>query len=129
MSIETLSVPDLGGASDVEVIEVCVAVGDELELEQSIVVLETDKATMEVPCTKAGKVTAVHISEGGKLNEGDALVDIEVTASEAAPAEEAKPEPKPKPKRRKKRRKKSKPKPKPQPKPTAPEEDEDFFSD
>ncbi|WP_299982540.1 dihydrolipoyllysine-residue acetyltransferase [uncultured Pseudoteredinibacter sp.] len=88
MSIETLSVPDLGGASDVEVIEVCVAVGDELELEQSIVVLETDKATMEVPCTKAGKVTAVHISEGGKLNEGDALVDIEVVASESAPVEE-----------------------------------------
>ncbi|WP_299773677.1 dihydrolipoyllysine-residue acetyltransferase [uncultured Pseudoteredinibacter sp.] len=88
MSIETLSVPDLGGASDVEVIEVCVAVGDELELEQSIVVLETDKATMEVPCTKAGKVTAVHVIEGGKLNEGDALVDIEVAASEVTPAEE-----------------------------------------
>ncbi|GAA6152405.1 dihydrolipoyllysine-residue acetyltransferase [Pseudoteredinibacter isoporae] len=84
MSIETLSVPDLGGASDVEVIEVSVAVGDELELEQSIVVLETDKATMEVPCTKAGKVTAVHIAEGAKLNEGDALVDIEVAAGDAA---------------------------------------------
>lgn len=90
MSIETLSVPDLGGANDVEVIEVCVTVGDELELEQSIVVLETDKATMEVPCTKAGKVSAVHISEGAKLNEGDALIDIEVVAgADAEPSAEA----------------------------------------
>ncbi|MBB6522801.1 dihydrolipoyllysine-residue acetyltransferase [Pseudoteredinibacter isoporae] len=97
MSIETLSVPDLGGANDVEVIEVCIAVGDDLELEQSIVVLETDKATMEVPCTKAGKVTAVHIAEGAKLNEGEALVDIEIAAGDSAEssAEEVVAEPEP----------------------------------
>lgn len=81
MSNKTISVPDLGGANDVEVIEVCVAVGDQLELEQSIVVLETDKATMEIPCTELGKVVAVHVTEGAKLNEGDALIDIEAVAT------------------------------------------------
>ncbi len=91
MSIQTLSVPDLGGANDVDVIEICVAVGDELELEQSIVVVETDKATMEIPATIVGKVTAVHVSDGDKVNEGDALIDLEVAA--ASDTAEAEPEP------------------------------------
>ncbi|MCV6615151.1 MAG: dihydrolipoyllysine-residue acetyltransferase [Cellvibrionaceae bacterium] len=88
MSTQTISVPDLGGADNVDVIEICVAVGDTLEAEQSIVVLETDKATMEVPCPVAGKVTAIHIADGAKVNEGDALIELETVAAEV-PAVEA----------------------------------------
>ncbi|WP_461481873.1 biotin/lipoyl-containing protein, partial [Porticoccus sp.] len=54
MTAETILVPDLGGAETVEVIELCVAPGDRVELEQSLIVLESDKATMDVPSTRAG---------------------------------------------------------------------------
>ena len=91
MAIETIAVPDIGGSADVEVIEVCVAVGDTIELEQSLVVLETDKASMEVPSTVAGKITKLSVKEGDKVSEGSVLVEVETgaaktEASEAAPA-------------------------------------------
>jgi len=89
MSIQQITVPDLGGANDVEVIEVSVAVGDELALEDAIVTVETDKASMEVPCTTAGKVVAVHFAEGDKLNEGDVLIDLEVAVGAAEEPEPA----------------------------------------
>lgn len=89
MSIQQITVPDLGGANDVEVIEVSVAVGDELALEDAIVTVETDKASMEVPCTVAGKVVAVHFAEGDKLNEGDVLIDLEVAVGAAEEPEAA----------------------------------------
>lgn len=85
-SIETVVVPDLGGGSDVECIEVCVAVGDSIDVEQSLVVLESDKASMEVPSPLAGVVTAISVSTGDTMNEGDALMQVEVTAAAAAPA-------------------------------------------
>ena len=91
MAIETIAVPDIGGSADVEVIEVCVAVGDTIELEQSLVVLETDKASMEVPSTVAGKITKLSVKEGDKVSEGSVLVEVETgaaktEATEAAPA-------------------------------------------
>ncbi|WP_024330366.1 pyruvate dehydrogenase complex dihydrolipoyllysine-residue acetyltransferase [Simiduia agarivorans] len=91
MAIETIAVPDIGGAEEVDVIEVCVAVGDTIELEQSLVVLETDKASMEIPATKAGKVTKVLVTEGGKVSEGAVLVEVETgaAAAVAAPAPKA----------------------------------------
>ena len=49
MTVETIKIPDIGGATDVEVIEVCVAAGDVIKAEQSLIVLESDKASMEVP--------------------------------------------------------------------------------
>jgi len=52
---EIIVVPDLGGAEEVEVIEVSVAVGDSIDVEQTLVVLESDKATMEIPAPLAGK--------------------------------------------------------------------------
>jgi dihydrolipoamide dehydrogenase len=78
-----LVVPDLGDFSDVEIIEVLVSPGDELQAEDSVVVLETDKASMDVPATQAGKVAAVHVSVGDKVSAGDAILAIEV----AEPAE------------------------------------------
>lgn len=70
-------VPDLGDFSDVEVIEVLVSPGDEVQVEDSVIVLETDKASMDIPATHAGKVSAVHVAVGDKVSAGDAILTIE----------------------------------------------------
>ncbi|BFM48100.1 pyruvate dehydrogenase complex dihydrolipoyllysine-residue acetyltransferase [Marinomonas sp. THO17] len=90
MSTEIIRVPDIGGAADVDVIEISVKVGDTIEADQSIIVLETDKASMDVPAPKAGKVTAIHIKEGDTVSEGDDIltIELEAGASETAPAVE-----------------------------------------
>lgn len=73
-----IKVPDLGGdVSNVDVIEVSVSIGDVIELEQTIAVFETDKASMDLPASSAGKVIAVHLKEGGKASEGDLAVTVE----------------------------------------------------
>jgi dihydrolipoamide dehydrogenase len=72
-----LVVPDLGDFSDVEIIEVLVKAGDQIEIDESVIVLETDKASMDVPATHAGKVAAVHVSVGDKVSAGDAILAIE----------------------------------------------------
>jgi len=85
---EIIVVPDLGGAEEVEVIEVSVAVGDNIELEQTLVVLESDKATMEIPAPLAGKVLKVLVKEGDKIDvEGVPLVELEVAVGSDAAAE------------------------------------------
>jgi len=86
VTVETIKIPDLGGATDVEVIEVCVAPGDVIRAEQSLVVLESDKASMEVPSPKAGKVVAIKIVAGSKVNVGDAMIELEVESSTVANA-------------------------------------------
>lgn len=87
MSSEIIRVPDIGGATDVDVIEVNVKVGDMIEVDQSIIVLETDKASMDVPSPFAGKVLSISIEEGGQVSEGSAILELEV-ADGAAPATE-----------------------------------------
>ena len=72
----TLKIPDLGGATDVEVIEVLVSEGDGIEKEQALIVLETDKASMEIPADTDGTVAAVLIKVGDKVNEGDEFVEL-----------------------------------------------------
>ena len=79
MATEIIHVPDLGGAESVEVIELCVSPGDVVELEQSIIVLESDKATMDVPSPKAGTVKALLIKEGDIVGEGSRIVEIELS--------------------------------------------------
>lgn len=78
MSIELIKVPDIGGTEGVEVVEICVAVGDQIDAEQSLVVLESDKASMEVPSPMAGKVTAIEIANGDELSEGDVILTLEI---------------------------------------------------
>ena len=73
----TLTVPDLGDFTDVEIIEVLVRPGDILALEDPVVTLETDKASMDVPATRAGKVVSVAVAVGDKVSRGDALLEIE----------------------------------------------------
>ena len=81
-------VPDMGGANDVEVIEVAVAEGDEIAEGDTLVVVETDKASMELPATAGGKLTSFKLTEGSKINQGDlmAVVQSSVAASAPAPA-------------------------------------------
>ncbi len=78
MAIE-VRVPDLGDFNDVEVIEVAVAVGDVLELEDPIISLETDKATMEIPATTGGQVESVLVKVGDKVSKGDLLLTLNPT--------------------------------------------------
>ncbi|MAZ88539.1 MAG: dihydrolipoyllysine-residue acetyltransferase [Cellvibrionaceae bacterium] len=85
MAIEIIPVPDLGGADKVEVIEICVQPGDVIEVEQSLVVLESDKASMEIPSPIAGTVVGLKVNEGDALSEGDAILELEL-AGEAASA-------------------------------------------
>jgi dihydrolipoamide dehydrogenase len=80
-----LLVPDLGDFSDVEVIEVLVVPGDMVAIEDSLVTLETDKATMDVPASHAGTVISVNVEVGAKVNAGDVVVTIEATEEDAAP--------------------------------------------
>ncbi|MDP2547272.1 pyruvate dehydrogenase complex dihydrolipoyllysine-residue acetyltransferase [Oceanobacter sp. 4_MG-2023] len=87
MSKVTVAVPDIGGAENVDVIEISVAIGDTVTVDQDLIVLETDKASMEVPCPQAGTVVELLVSVGDKINEGDAILVLETAAVESAPAE------------------------------------------
>jgi pyruvate dehydrogenase E2 component (dihydrolipoamide acetyltransferase) len=84
VTTETINVPDIGGSEDVEVIEVCVAVGDTIAKEDSLVVLESDKASMEIPAPKAGKVTALKLKVGDKVSQGSAILELEVEGESTA---------------------------------------------
>ena len=84
MAEKTLTTPDIGDFEDVEIIEVLVAVGDQIAVEDSLVTLETDKATMDIPASDAGTIKQLLVSVGDKVNQGDALAIIEAsTAPEA----------------------------------------------
>ncbi|MCD4502773.1 dihydrolipoyl dehydrogenase [Chromobacterium piscinae] len=86
-----LKVPDIGGHSNVDVIEVFVKPGDVIEKEASLITLETDKATMEVPAEAAGTVKEVRVAVGGKVSEGDVVVILEAAGAAAAAPAEVKP--------------------------------------
>ena len=81
---ETVSVPDLGDIDSAEIIEVNVAVGDELEQEQVIVVVESDKASLEIPAPSAGKVESVAVKVGDKVGTGDELLTMAVSGGQPA---------------------------------------------
>lgn len=84
MTTMQIIVPDIGDFSDVPVIEVLVKVGDIVEKEQPLVVLESDKATMEVPSDRAGKIVSIDVKVGDKISKGTVLGTID--ASDAAKA-------------------------------------------
>lgn len=72
-----IKVPDIGGHNGVEVIEVLVKTGDKIAIDDALITLETDKATMEVPSTIAGIVNAVHVQVGSKISEGDTIITVD----------------------------------------------------
>jgi len=78
LSSEIIKVPDIGGDTDVEIIEIAVAVGDTIDPEDTLITLESDKASMDVPAPKGGKVLRVLVKEGDTVSEGDDIVEIEV---------------------------------------------------
>ncbi|MEY4277129.1 MAG: hypothetical protein RI975_394, partial [Pseudomonadota bacterium] len=81
-----IKVPDIGDYKDVPVIEVLVKAGDKIDKEQSIVVLESDKATMDVPSSHAGVVKEVKVKVGDTLSEGSVVITLEEGAAASAPA-------------------------------------------
>jgi len=85
VAVTEIKVPDIGGFTDVPVIEVLVAPGDTIEKDAPLVSLESDKATMEVPSTLAGTVKDVKVKVGDKVSEGVVLISVE-TADAAATA-------------------------------------------
>lgn len=90
--LKDILVPDVGG-DEVEVIEVCVAVGDSISEEDSIVTVESDKASMDIPAPYSGTVKEIKVALGDKISEGSLLIVIEAagSATEAAPVVESAP--------------------------------------
>ncbi|MCY4264583.1 MAG: dihydrolipoyllysine-residue acetyltransferase [Gammaproteobacteria bacterium] len=84
MIIEHITVPDLGEASEVEVIELLVAVGDNVAENDSLLVLESDKAAMEIPAPMAGVVSSIEINLGDKVSAGSPMLSLEVKANDGS---------------------------------------------
>ncbi|MBL6691572.1 MAG: dihydrolipoyllysine-residue acetyltransferase [Pseudomonadales bacterium] len=102
--IEKVLVPDVGEAEDVEVVEILVTVGDMVAADDSLVVLESDKASMEIPSPYAGKITGIETKEGDQVGEGSLLLEIETESKteatvepEPEPGSRSEPEPTPEP--------------------------------
>jgi pyruvate dehydrogenase E2 component (dihydrolipoamide acetyltransferase) len=92
---KTITLPDVGDFSDIEVIEILISAGDVVEAEQSIIILESDKATMEIPSPLAGRIETVDIKVGDRLNQGDRIATLsaaaESPAQSGAPVPQAEP--------------------------------------
>ncbi|VFR17918.1 Dihydrolipoamide acetyltransferase component of pyruvate dehydrogenase complex [plant metagenome] len=88
-----IKVPDIGDFDSVEVIEVLVSEGDTIQAEQSLITVESDKASMEIPASEGGVVKSIKIKVGDKVAKGSVIVEVEAAAggkADAAPAKEAK---------------------------------------
>ena len=81
---QQINIPDLGDVEEVEVIEICVKVGQKVESEDSIMILETDKAAMEIPASVDGEVKSILINVGDMVKQGMPFVEIETSESSRA---------------------------------------------
>lgn len=88
-----IQVPDIGDFDEVTVIELMVAVGDTIRAEQSLITVESDKASMEIPSSAGGVVTAIKVAVGDKVKQGSLVLTVEAAAGAAAPAPVAAPVP------------------------------------
>jgi len=91
--LQTIKIPDIGDVDDVEIIEVLVAVGDTIDLEASLVTVESDKASMEIPSPVAGVITSVLVNTGDRVSEGSDIMVMDVAASSETAAPEKTPDP------------------------------------
>jgi len=90
-SLVEVKVPDLGEDSDVDVIEILVAVGDEVKQEDGLITLETDKAAMDVPSPAEGVIKAIKLKVGDKVSEGSSILELETTAAPSPAVSQEKP--------------------------------------
>ncbi len=90
---QTIRLPDIGDFQGIEVIEVLIGPGDTIEKDESIITLESDKATMEIPSPVSGRVTAVSVSVGDRISEGDPIAEVEIDEGAAAESAESAPQP------------------------------------
>lgn len=81
---QIVQVPDIGDSTDVEIIEIMVKVGDTVAVDQSLITLESDKASMEVPSSHAGVVKSIKVQVGDKVNKGSDILELQVDGSQAA---------------------------------------------
>ena len=79
-----VKVPDIGDYSDIPVIEICVAIGDTVKVDDALVTLESDKATMDVPSSVAGVVKEIRVALGDRISEGKIVAVIDAAAAGAA---------------------------------------------
>jgi pyruvate/2-oxoglutarate dehydrogenase complex dihydrolipoamide acyltransferase (E2) component len=86
MSLIEIKVPDIGDFSDVAVIEVLVKAGDSVRAEQSLLTVESDKASMEIPSSHAGVVKELKVALGDKVSQGSLVLLLEVTGEAATTA-------------------------------------------
>ena len=89
MAIENITVPDLGDATEVEVIELLVSVGQSVEENDSLLVLESDKAAMEIPAPMSGVVKSIAVNLGDQVTTGSEMLSLEVEEIAAAEIEES----------------------------------------
>lgn len=115
--MNTLVIPDMGNAEPAEIIEILIGVGDSVEQEDSTMVLESEKATIEVPATASGKIEKLLVAVGDKIGGGEAYAEIEATETQAAEETEAAEDKAPAPEKSSEPETKSEPEPKPESEP------------
>ena len=81
-----IQVPDIGDFDEVAVIELLVKIGDTVSVDQSLITVESDKASMEIPSSHAGVVTALKVKLGDKVKQGSVVLIVEASGATAAPA-------------------------------------------
>jgi pyruvate/2-oxoglutarate dehydrogenase complex dihydrolipoamide acyltransferase (E2) component len=87
--IKNIQLPDIGDFDEVEVIEILVSVGDTIKADDSIITLESDKASMEIPAPWVGVVTEINIALGDKIKQGDVLLALQTEEDSVATSEES----------------------------------------
>ncbi len=97
-NVVQIKVPDIGDFKEVEVIEVLVAVGDTIKAEQSLITVESDKASMEIPASQGGVVKSIAVKVGDKVAEGAVVLEVEPKPPGRLPP--PRPPPRPRPPRR-----------------------------
>lgn len=85
-NVTAVAVPDIGDFDEVEVIEILVKVGDSVSAEQSLITVESDKASMEIPSSSGGVVKSISVKIGDKVKQGSIVVELEASGEAAAPA-------------------------------------------
>src|ERR1051325_5330573 len=93
MALVEVKVPDIGDFKDVEIIELLVKPGDTVKAEQSLITVESDKASMEIPSSHAGVVKELKVKVGDKVSKGTPVAVVESSAAAQAPAAAPSPQP------------------------------------